>query len=192
MTKPFTMTPIWAGQTVAVLASGASLTQEVADSVKHLPRIAVRRAFRLAPDADFLLSLDGPPNHGFWDESRTFAGIRICGVECDELDAMYANLPAELVTVGPAEQIQIRNNGLSAIRLAALSGATTIILLGFDGLPYKHFYDEVDGDWDQYPGLAAGLAALMCELRAQGIIIETDAPPLPAAALEKRPTAKAQ
>jgi hypothetical protein len=189
MTKPFTMTPIWAGLTVAVLASGASLTQEVADSVKHLPRIAVRRAFRLAPDADMLVSLDGPPNHGFWDESRVFAGLRICGVECD-LDAMYVNMPAELVALDPVGEIQIRNNGLAAIRLAAQSGAAKIILLGFDGLPYKHFYDQVDGDWDQYPGLAVGLAALISELRAQGIAVETEAPSAHIAEPAKRAATK--
>lgn len=187
MTKPFTMTPMWAGLTVAVLASGASLTQEVADSVKHLPRIAVRRAFRLAPDADMLVSLDGPPNHGFWEESRDFAGLRICGVECD-LDALYANIPAELVALDPVGEIQIRNNGLAAIRLAAQSGANTIILLGFDGLPYKHFYDEVDSDWDQYPGLATGLEALIAELRAQGIAVQTETPGAPVA---KRQSGKA-
>jgi len=91
MTTPF-KAPAWQGATVAVLASGPSLTQEVADSVKHLPRIAVRRAFRLAPDADLVLALDGPPNFGFWAESEGFAGIRVCGVECD-LDAMYAKTP---------------------------------------------------------------------------------------------------
>lgn len=176
MTTPWIIPPMFAGQTVAVLASGASLTQEAADSVKHLPRIAVRRAFRLAPDADMLIALDGPPNHGFWDESKDFAGIRICGVEC-EMDAMYLCIPHERVTLSPSHVIEIRNNGLAAIRVAAMAGATKILLLGFDPEPYSHFYDGVDSDWDQYPGLAAGLAQLISELGAQGVSVERYAPP---------------
>jgi hypothetical protein len=180
MTTQWTIPQMWAGQTVAALASGASLTQEAADSVKHLPRIAVRRAFRLAPDADMLIALDGPPNHDFWDESRDFAGIRICGVECDGLDARYVNIPHERVALGPSHVIEIRNNGLAAIRVAAMAGAAKIVLIGFDPAPYAHFYDCVDPDWDQYPGLAAGLAQLIAELGAQGIAVERYVPPAPA------------
>ena len=183
MTTPF-KAPAWQGATVAVLASGPSLTQEVADSVKHLPRIAVRRAFRLAPDADLVLALDGPPNFGFWAESEGFAGIRVCGVECD-LDAMYANIPHERATLGPGHQIEVRNNGLAAIRLAAMCGAAKIVLIGFDPEPFAHFYGAADSDWDKYPGLTKGLAALCAELRAKGVEVEGD--PKPAAVLDALP-----
>lgn len=171
MTYPLEITPIWQGKTVAVLASGQSLTQDLADTVKDLPRIAVRRACRLARDADFVLALDGPPNFGFWDESEGLPGTRVCGVECD-LDAAYLNLPHEAVTLAPGHTIQMRNNGLAAIRLAALLGAECILLLGFDPPPFRHFYDDVDADWDQYPGLAVGLAALVAELQAHGVAVE--------------------
>lgn len=171
MTYPLDTTPIWQGRTVAVLASGHSLTQELADSVRHLPRVAVRRAFRLARDADFILALDGPPNHGFWDESEGCSGTRVCGVECS-LDAAYLHLPHEVVDLEPGHQVEIRNNGLAAIRLAALLGAERILLLGFDPPPFRHFYKDVDDDWDRYPGLAAGLAALVAELQARGVAVE--------------------
>lgn len=171
MTTPLNITPIWQGQTVAVLASGKSLTQELADSVKHLPRIAVRRAFRLAPDADFVLALDGPPNFGFWDESAACTGTRVCGAECD-LHVAYLNIPHERVTLAPGNVIEIRNNGLAAIRLAVMLGASRILLLGFDPEPFEHFYPDVDRDWDRYPGLSIGLAALIAELSAQGIDVE--------------------
>jgi len=171
MTTPLKISPIWQGQTVAVLASGRSLTQELAESVKHLPRIAVRRAFRLALDADYVLSLDGPPNFGFWDESAVCTGTRVCGVECD-LDAAYLNIAHETVTLAPGHVVQIRNNGLAAIRLAAMFGAAKILLLGFDPEPFEHFYADVDSDWDRYPGLSIGLAALIDELRAGGVEVE--------------------
>lgn len=171
MTYPLTIAPIWQGRTVAVLASGRSLTRELADSVAHLPRIAVRRAFRLAPDADYVLALDGPPNFGFWAESEGFAGTRVCGVECD-LDAAYLNIAHETVEVAPGNVIQIRNNGIAAIRLAALFGAARILLVGFDPPPFQHFYEHVDPDWDQYPGLAAGLEALIVELQGRGVQVE--------------------
>jgi hypothetical protein len=177
MTTPLNHTPIWQGQAVAVLASGKSLTQDLADSVKHMPRIAVRRAFRLAPDADFVLSLDAPPNFGFWAESEGFAGTRVCGVECD-LDAAYLNIGHEPVTLAPGHVIEIRNNGIAAIRLAAMLGAAKILLLGFDREPFEHFYEDVDADWDKYPGLSIALEALIAELVARGIEVErVEAPP---------------
>jgi hypothetical protein len=175
MTIPLTISPIWDGKTVAVLASGRSLTQELADSVKHLPRIAVRRAYRVAPDADYVLSLDGPPNFGFWDESSACTGTRVCGVECD-LDVAYLNIAHETVTLAPGHVTQIRNNGLAAIRLAAMFGAAKILLIGFDPEPFEHFYQDVDPDWDRYPGLSAGLGALIDELRAAGIELERVGP----------------
>ena len=178
MTYPLTIAPIWQGRTVAVLASGASLTQEIADSVKDLPRIAVRRAFRLAPDADFVLALDGPPNHGFWDESEGCPGTRVCGVECD-LVAAYVHFPHETVELAPGHVVEIRNNGLAAIRLAAQLGAARILLVGFDAAPFAHFYKDIDPDWDKYPGLAIALPALIDELRAVGTEAEHYTPPPP-------------
>jgi hypothetical protein len=177
MTTPLKISPIWQGQTVAVLASGRSLTQELADSVKHLPRIAVRRAFRLAPDADYVLALDGPPNFGFWEESAACTGTRVCGVEC-ELDVAYLSIAHETVTLEPGNVVQIRNNGIAAIRLAAMFGAVKILLLGFDQEPFEHFYPDVDPDWDRYPGLSIGLIALIEELRGLGVEVERVASPM--------------
>lgn len=183
MTTPWTIpADLWSGKTVAVLASGPSMSQSLADSVRHLPRIAVRMAYRLAPDADMVLALDGPPNDGFWPElmASDFAGIRLCGVECD-LDVRYVNLPHERIVLGPGHEIESRNNGLAAIRIAAQAGAAKILLLGFDPEINGHFYDDVTdpgyaGEW--YPGLRAGLAALIAELQAKGIAVERVAQPV--------------
>jgi predicted O-methyltransferase YrrM len=171
--------PDWAGKTVAVLASGKSLTQAAADAVRHLPRIAVRRAFRLAPDADIVLALDGPPNHGFWDESVGISGMRICGAPVEGLDAAWLNIPHEVVTLRPGHVIHVRNNGLAAIRVAAMTGANRILLVGFDPEPFGHFYGSADSDWDKYPGLTQGLVALVKELGERGVVVE-GAPSTPA------------
>jgi len=179
MTYPCKL-PDWTGKTVAVLASGKNLTQATADAVKHLPRIAVRRAFRLAPDADIVLALDGPPNHGFWDESVGISGMRICGAPVEGLDVAYLHVPHEVVTLRPGHVIHVRNNGLAAIRVAAMTGANRIVLVGFDPEPFGHFYGNADSDWDKYPGLTQGLVALVKELGERGVVVE-GAPSAPAA-----------
>ena len=176
MTTPWEVPKLWTGKTVAVLASGSSLTQELADSVRNLPCIAVRKAFRRAPWAEMLVSLDGPLDAVFWEESKDFKGLRICGVECD-MDLLHLALSHDVIEIAPGHVIHIRNNGLAAIRIAALAGASKIKLLGFDAAKdghFTHFYDEFHGGWDgeEYPGLEIGLAALIAELAAQGIEVE--------------------
>mgnify|MGYP003395333890 CR=1 FL=1 len=110
-----------------------------------------------------LIGLDGEADAEFWEESKDFAGQRICGVEC-EIDALYPGLMYESVEIGPAHTIHIRNNALAAIRIAARSGAAKILLLGFDTERYEALHNFV--------GLTAGLAQMTAELRAQGIEVE--------------------
>lgn len=182
MTYKFTP-PDWKGESVAVIASGKSLTQELADSVKHMKRIAVRRAFRVAPDADIVLALDAPPNFGFWEESQDFAGIRVCGVEVEGLDAYHAHIPHECVEIAPGHLIEVRNNGLAALRLAAMTGAAKVVLVGFDAPPYSHFYGDADPDWDRYPGLQQGIAKIVAELRGAGVEVVGEPEQAPPAAV---------
>jgi len=178
MTTPWTIpADLWAGETVAVLCAGPALTQRLADSVQHHPRIAVRRAFQVAPDADMLVSLDGPTgsaDDAFWPDARDFAGLRVCGVECD-VDALYAGMFYETVRIGESHAIQIRNNGLATIRIAAYAGAAQILLLGFDA----ERYDAVHAHTGFY-GLTQGLAQLVAALRAAGIDVQTYPPSEPA------------
>jgi hypothetical protein len=167
MTTKWSVPPdLWKGATIAVLGSGPSLTQELADSVRQFKRIAVRRAFSFAPDADMLVSLDGPTgsmDDAFWGDASDFSGLRVCGTEC-EVDALYCGLLYETVTIAPGHTIEIRNNGLAAIRIAERAGAAKIILLGFD----PEHYEEVH----HFVGLVAGLEQIIAELRAKGIEFE--------------------
>lgn len=183
MTTPWKITPDWAGQTVAVLASGPSLTPEVVAALARHRCIAVNYSFLMAPDADMLVALD--LNMQFWTAAADFAGLRVCGVASDEVDALYAGPRYERIHIGPGNTIETRNSGLAAIRIAAEMGATRIILAGFDPEIQAHFEGrpnvEAEPAPGRYPCLVEGLAAMTAELRATGIVVEYyAAPPAPA------------
>ena len=161
---------LWPGKTVAILATGPNMNQKVADLVRHLPRIAVRRAFKFAPHAEMLISLDGPTgslDDAFWEDARDFTGLRVCGLEC-EVDALYPGMMYETVTLAPGNVVQIRNNLLAAIRIAVKAGAARIRLLGVDTKRYEEIHAHTG-----FVGLTAGLQQITAELRGQGIEVES-------------------
>lgn len=164
MTTRFTVTCMWPGETVAILGNGPTLAAELAAAGRPARAIAVNRAVALAPWADMLVSIDAnwPP------EGDGFAGMRIVGIE-SEVDAQYVHLPHAVVTLAPGHVVELRSNALSAMRIAAAAGAGKLVLFGFDPERYEEIHS--------FPGLAIGLAALIAELRAQGIEVEHYAPP---------------
>lgn len=164
MTTPWQITPIWAGETVAILGAGPDMTAELAATAKGYKTIAVNRAVKFAPWADMFVALD--PLHPFWEGRESFEGIKICGVECD-YDARYVGMLYETVQIAEGHTIEIRNNALAAIRLAERCGAKKILLLGFDAERYQ----EVHGHTGFY-GLAEGLVQIIAELKAKGIEVE--------------------
>lgn len=162
MTTPWNIPPdLWAGQTVAILGAGPDMTAELAQTANGFKTIAVNRAVKFASWADMFVALD--PHHPFWEEAERlgFNGLRVCGIECD-LDALYPGLMYE--TVGA---LQIRNNALAAIRIAALAGAKKIILLGFDPERYEEVHAHTG-----FTGLVEGLKQITAELQANGIEVE--------------------
>ena len=175
MTTTWQISPEWAGETVAVLGCGPSLTREavgaVRDHVSHV--IVVNHAHRLAPWADVLVALDG-----HWpDEYRQFAGRRVTGIEDPDLDASYIGPRWETVTLRPGHQVEVHNSGLAAVRLAAALGAERILLIGFEPEENRRWYDdEVDtGDRpadDPYTGVAQGLVQITKQLAEQGVTVE--------------------
>lgn len=168
MTQAWSIPPdLFRGQTVAVICAGPDVDQALVDSVRHHKRIAVRRAFELAPDADMLVALDGPTgslDDAFWKDAEGFKGIKICGVECD-VEAKYIGTYYDRVEIGPAHTIDIRNNGLFGIRCAAMGGAAKILLVGFN--PQR--YEKLHAPWF---GLVQGLEQVTADLRARGIEVE--------------------
>lgn len=188
MTTPYALNPLWPGATVAVLASGPSLTPALAESMRLHKTIAVNEAHRLAPWADVLVGLDGN-----WPAAwRAFPGQRLTGVADETLDADYIGPMWERVTLAPGHTIEIRNSGLAAVRIAAALGAARIVLAGFDHPRQPgHFYDD-EVDAGHYTGLAEGLAALTAELAARGIMVERAALPEGPAPASPPPDPKAR
>lgn len=109
--------------TFAVLATGPSMSQELADYVRGKCKvIAVSDAYRLAPWADALVSND----RNWWDHNKAaykFAGRRFASVA---LPHGVEALPRVGVYGGGI------NSGLQGMRVAEKLGATKILLLGFD------------------------------------------------------------
>ena len=168
MTKPWQPSGEWAGETVAVLASGQNMSVEVADALRHHRTIAVNFAIRAAPWADMLVALDG----NWPQELRDFEGIRVTGIVDDTLDALYVGMVYETVIFDSGEVVTFRNSGLHAIRVAAAMGASRIILAGFNPLHPGHFYDD-EVDTGEYVGVYHGLQKITAELTARGIKVET-------------------
>ncbi len=164
MTTSWVVPQVWLGETVAILGNGAAMTKALADSLAGYKRVAVNRAVRFAPSADMFVALDPDPQH--WAAAEGFSGLRVCGVECD-IDALYAGMWYETVNMPGGARLHIRNNFLAAIRIAALAGASKILLAGVDA----PLYDEIHAHTG-FSGFTEGLAQITAELRAQGVEIE--------------------
>jgi hypothetical protein len=167
MTTPFKITRFWDGETVAILGAGPDMTAELAQTAKGYKSIAVNRAVKFAPWADMFVALD--PHHPFWEEADKlgFKGMRILGVEHPDYDALYPGLMYERVKMPDGASIEIRNNALAALRVAFLSGAKKIILLGFDTDRYEEIHAHTG-----FRGLTQGLEQMTAEIRAEGVEVE--------------------
>ena len=130
--------PLFAGQTVAVLASGQSMSQAVADRVRHLPRIAINTTYRLAPDADVIYASDSM----WWlrhPDALECPGIK---TTVEAVRGIAPNVPAAVKVLhntgregydpNPGCVRTLLNSGGVGIQIAAHAKAARILLLGFD------------------------------------------------------------
>lgn len=129
---------MWKGMTVAVLASGPSMSFGVADSVRHLRRVAVNTTYRLAPDADAVYGSDS----SWWHANPS--ALACPGIKCciEQKPGLPPNVPDGVVTLRNTGRIgfdpdpgcarTIDNSGAVAIQIAVHAGAARILLLGFD------------------------------------------------------------
>lgn len=114
--------------TWALLAPGPSITEELANSVRHLPTGAVGNAFQFAPWASFIAASDG----GWWrkhPEARESDCKRFCMGEAYDTTLVRLSWSGNHV-----------NSGVLALECAKREGATRILLAaGFD-MHGTHFF----------------------------------------------------
>lgn len=117
--------------TFAVLATGSSMSQALADFVRDsgCRAIAVSDAYLLAPWADGLVSND----QAWWKqhpEALKFAGRKFCGMGFSGTERFQWAVPCATSC----------NSGLQAMRVAhEMFKATRVLLLGFD-MHGEHFF----------------------------------------------------
>lgn len=127
--------PMWKGQTVAILASGPSLTPEQVRRVvaAGLPVIAVNDCYKLAPEAAMVYAADTVwwrVNHGALNHSGIKAtcnsSVEFKSVQCLRQTGVdgFDPDPRNIRTGG--------NGGYQAIHIAIQAGAKRVLLLGFD------------------------------------------------------------
>ena len=164
--------PDLTGKTVLVVGSAQCVISAAhADYV-----IAASGGIKNAPTADMLVTIDNvmPPHAAGADVG--FTGLRVSGVPSDDPAHVYVPFHYEHVQVGPSRTVHVRNNGVSAIRLAADRGAKRILLAGFDPAGY----DAFNADFGYDGVTAAAIPALIAELAARGITVEFYSQPEPA------------
>lgn len=176
------------GGTVAVLASGPSMAQAVADQVHEagIPAIAVNNTFRLAPWAWMLYAADPE----WWKanpDALKFDGIKAsCG---DQIKGVYRlrNTGKEGFDPDPGAVRTGGNSGYQAVHIAAHAGASRILLCGFD-MKGGHWHPEHESPlrtthMDTYGVWALSFEALAAEMRARKIEVLNCASPTNLSAL---------
>lgn len=123
-------------RTVAILASGPSMSQAIADEVRHLDCIAINDTYRLAPWAMALYAADA----AWWaahPEALNFPGRKLAG-----------EIVPGVEFVEPKPLARGGNSALRATQWAVEQGADEVLLFGVDLDP------EAPTHWH---GLHAGL-----------------------------------
>jgi len=124
--------PDWSGQTVAILASGPSMSSMVAESVRDLPCIAVNNTFRLAPWAGVIYAHDAQ----WWEHPSNKDAHKAPGLKigCEPTPGVFTlrNTGWEGFDPDPSCIRVAGNSGYQAVHLAMHASASRILLLGFD------------------------------------------------------------
>lgn len=154
---------IWEGETVAVLGT-ANMSEKLAKQVRGRYKcIAVHQAIKYAPWADVYLALD-PDHHA---DLNGFRGIRVCGIESDDVDAFYPGMMYEMIALRTGGHIELRNNYLAALRVAERMGAAKILMLGVDAPAYDDIHAHTG-----FHGFAEALPFVIADIRSKGIVVE--------------------
>ena len=147
MTTPWIVEPEWKGETVAILASGPSMTREQAEAVHGRCRvIAVNNQGidtecdgqlvpALAPWADVLFAADAKWWRHYCDRALKFQGRKVTvrtTLPWPEVYSLVHSYEHPTFDPRPTHLVSGGNSGYMALHLAVHLGATRILLLGFD------------------------------------------------------------
>ena len=149
MTTPWTVPRAWPGETVAILASGPSLTREQADAARGKCRvIAVNNQGidtvdsitkelvpAMAPWADVLFAADLKWWKNYADRALKFEGLKVTIVHRRSFPEVFSLEQSQQVKVfdpRPTHLVSGGNSGYMAMHLAAHFGVKRMLLCGFD------------------------------------------------------------
>lgn len=123
---------LWERKTVAVLASGPSMSKSVADEVlaAGLPAIAINNTFLLAPWADMLYAADAAWWHAH-PAAAQFQGLRVTVQDVPGTLKLRCSGPAGF-DPHPGAVRSGGHSGHQAVHIAMHAGARRILLCGFD------------------------------------------------------------
>jgi hypothetical protein len=138
MARRWSIAPEWKGEVCAVLASGPSMSQQVADLVRDRCRvIAINTTYQLAPWADILYAAD----REWWaayPDAKSFAGRKVSILpntgsllEFDELDYVESGGDG-LLDPRPTHVRTGKNSAYQAMHIAMHLGVHTILMCGLD------------------------------------------------------------
>lgn len=133
---------MWDGETVAILASGASMTAKVAAVVMTagVKTIAINRTVELAPSADMLYASDAV----FWqrETAKQFKGMKVSIFPDGEIGRNFQLPPDDVLMLkntgiegfdpDPSALRTGNNGGYQALHLAAHAGARRVLLCGYN------------------------------------------------------------
>jgi hypothetical protein len=143
--NPFWTIPrMWEGQSAVILASGPSMSAEIANVVRYAPTyraIAVNNTHELAPWADMLYAAD----EAWWKRHRekalAFEGLKVTCTENSLPNVLRLREGArDGFDPDPGVVCTGGNSGYQAIHVAVHAGCKRILLCGFD-MRGTHWHD---------------------------------------------------
>ena len=163
MHTPWSVPRAWAGETVAVLAAGPSMSGALCERLRGRCRaIAVnnvgidtvdsvtgRVIAAPAPWADVLFASDAKWWNEYRDRAMKFEGIKITSMNGLRWEGLknLAFSPRAPFDVRPTHLVSGGNSGYQAVHIAAHFGAARILLFGFDmrevnvgGMRRRHYF----------------------------------------------------
>lgn len=136
MATPWTVPRMWPGRTVAILASGPSMSQDIADAVRAsgVPALVTNETFRLAPWADLLFAADSAWWSSRAQDALKFPGLKVTTNESTPFRQVLHLRAGERLGFDPdpSRLATGGNGGYQALHIAVHAGAARVLLFGFD------------------------------------------------------------